>query len=530
MRQAGARTSGLLRNAAVAGLTLGLGLAAGATLAKEEIILLPEDDGTTGQIFITAGSDTVEVTEERTKVTLYARFLQPFIDRNVSQAAIQSAYGSILGIIVGPDNPLDTLPEIVELTLASHPAFMEKVHERQALDYYTSEAYSSFTPRINARGEYGREWTRDPTTYALGDDDFVNLQRREITVELRQMLFDGGSSFSEYDRRVADADASAYQLQALAEQLASQVADAYMDLLRDNDLLELANQNLGRLQEIEGRIGARSDSGAGNLSDLDQAVARVAAAQSAVINREQALRDSMVRYITLVGYPPVKVLIRPETTKDGLPATLDEAVAYAVENHPSIIATEADMEATRQQIRNARSLNWPRLELLIAKRYGDDLDGVEGYDEDFRVMFNLNYNLYNGNADQAKIRRSLARQQQARELREDATRDVTEAVRQAWNGFTQIERRLAALERHVAATVKARDAYGEQFKIGDRTLLDLLDSDNELFQAQSNLIEARRDYATSIYRLRASMGTLVEHFAATIPREAQPTVQYARTP
>jgi len=519
----------LLRQGVALALGASLVLGAGSALAREEIILLPDDDGTVGQIFVMSGSDTEEVSEERTKVILYAKFLAPFIDEDVPPAEIQSIYGSVLGINVPPDNPLDTLPEIVNLTLATHPAFMDKVHERQAFDYFTLESLRNFQPRINAYGEFGREWTRDPGTRALGDDDFVNLERREITVEVRQMVFDGWSSFSEFDRRQADADATAYQLQALGERLASQVADVYMNLLRDNELLELANKNLERHQEILERIRARSDSGVGREADLDQAVARVSGAQATVVERETALTESLIRYVKLVGYPPVKVLLKPDVSKEGLPATVEEAVDYAVQHHPAIITTEADMEAANQQIRNARSLNWPRVELVASKRYGDDLDGVEGFDEDFQVLLNLNYNLYNGNADEAKIKRSVARKQQARDQREDNIREVSEAVRQAWNGFTQIERRMAALERHVASQVKARDAYVEQFRIGDRTLLDVLDAENELFQARSTLVDARRDYGTALFRLRASMGTLVAHFDSDVPREAVPTVRYGRT-
>jgi len=87
-----------------------------------------------------------------------------------------------------------------------------------------------------------------------------------------------------------------------------------------------------------------------------------------------------------------------------------------------------------------------------------------------------------------------------------------------------------SLERRVVSTAKARDAYVEQFKIGDRTLLDLLDSENELFEARGTLVDARRDDAAALYRVRASMGNLVEHFGATVPDEAQPTLLRVRTP
>ncbi|MDX1595281.1 MAG: TolC family outer membrane protein, partial [Gammaproteobacteria bacterium] len=358
------------------------------------------------------------------------------------------------------------------------------------------------------------------------DDDFVDLPRREVELSLRQTLFDGWESASNHDRRQAEADASAYQYRALAERISAQVSDVYLNLLRDNDLLELARENVRIHQGYVDRIGARSEQGVGRTSDLDQAEGRLAAAEDTVIRRETRLQDALVRYVSLVGYPPLEVLIRPRPTKEDLPATVDEAVEFAVNNHPSVVSTAADIEAAQQQLRNARSLNWPRIELGLFARYGDDLDGVEGYDQDFRVMLFFNYNLYNGHADRAKIQRSVYTIEQARTLREDSAREVSEAVRQAWNTIVATERRLASLERHVDSVTKARDAYGEQWRIGDRTLLDVLDAENELFTSRETLIEARRDYQTALYRLRASMGTLVAHFDAEMPHEADPNREY----
>jgi adhesin transport system outer membrane protein len=498
----------------------------GRPLLADEVILLPDEDGVTGAIFFSDGGSTTELDEPRERVQLG---LLGRLKTTASEAYVQEGFGNVLSIVVGQDDPLDTLPEIVNLTLATHPLTMQMAHERQARDQYTREAYSNLFPRLNVRGEIGEEWTRNPTTRRI-DNDFVDLTRREIEVNLRQTLFDGWATQSEFGRRQAAADSSAYQYRALAERVSSQVSDVYLNLLRDNDQLALAKKNVEIHESYVDRISDRTNSGVGRESDLDQAQARLAGAQSNVVERETDLRDSLVRYVSLVGYPPLEVLIRPKPTKDDLPATLDEAIAHAVANHPSIYATEADMEAAQEQLRNARSLYWPRIEVGFNRRYGDDLDGVEGWDEDISIMLYFNYNLYNGRADRAKIQRSVYGIEQVRSLREDTVREVSEAVRQAWNGYTATERRMASLERHVASMLKTRDAYIEQWQINDRTLLDVLDAENELYTSQRTLVEAQRDYTTALYRLRASMGTLVAHFDADMPYEADPTREYARTP
>ena len=516
-----------LRRILLLGVVLGLALTGRQSMAVDEIFLLPDDDGTTGSIVISGGGMDTTLDEPRSKVTLYSTLLRQTLT-GIPESQIQSVFGGVLSILIGADNPLDTLPEIVNLTLATHPAFMEMVHERQARDELTNVAQGGFRPRINVRGDIGQEWTRNPTT-TLFTDDYIDLSRREVEIGLRQTVFDGWATFSEFDRRQAAADASAYQLQALGERISAQVADVYVNLLRDNDLLELANKNMATHEEYLDKISARSGSGVGRGADLDQVEARLAGSQSDVINSETDLKDTLVRYLNLVGYPPLEVLIRPEPTKMDLPASLEAALEMAVREHPAIIATEAAMEESRQQLRNAKSLYWPRIEVGVSTRYGDDLDGVRGFDQDVQLMLYFNYNLYNGGADKAKIQRSVYTIEQARNLREDTIREVRESVRQSWNAFTSTERRMASLERHVSSMGKARDAYREQFRIGDRSLLDVLDGEIELYRSRRTLVEARRDYATALYRLRASMGTLVDHFAAETPREAQPSMEYVRT-
>jgi hypothetical protein len=156
----------------------------GRPLLADEVILLPDEDGVTGAIFFSDGGSTTELDEPRERVQLG---LLGRLKTTASEAYVQEGFGNVLSIVVGQDDPLDTLPEIVNLTLATHPLTMQMAHERQARDQYTREAYSNLFPRLNVRGEIGEEWTRDPFTRQF-EDDFVDLARREIEVNLRQTL------------------------------------------------------------------------------------------------------------------------------------------------------------------------------------------------------------------------------------------------------------------------------------------------------------------------------------------------------
>jgi adhesin transport system outer membrane protein len=129
----------------------------------------------------------------------------------------------------------------------------------------------------------------------------------------------------------------------------------------------------------------------------------------------------------------------------------------------------------------------------------------------------------------ARIARSKALLKQVQDNRESALREVTESLRLAWTALHAAERQRSTLERRVQATEKARDAYRQQFNLGDRSLLDLLDSENELFETRRALVEARADYDIAFYRTQSGLARLVAQLGVTLPPQAEPLQARQRT-
>jgi len=449
--------------------------------------------------------------------------------------AIACTAMALAGLILAPAAQSATLADVVQQTLQTNPTISDLIYERAVREELAEEARAGNRPKVDFIGEAGWEATRSPATRArrraagLDPKEHVDLPRRQALIDGRWVFFDGDRTKAEVARRLDGVDSGAYLLQAEAERITNEVAQNYINVLRDRELVELSQQNLLDHQRIHDQIRERSDSGVGRQADFDQVDGRLALAESNLISSEAKLEDTRAAYARVVGAFPPEQMEPPAVSRQSLPSSVIEATDIAENEHPLVLASEADLAATAEGIRVAKSAFHPTVEANLQARYGDDLDGVEGYDQDFIARVNVGYNLYNGLADQARVRRGEAVQKQAQDARETALRRVAEEVRLAWNALNSAERRLTTLERQVQSSQGARDAYRQQFNLGQRTLLDVLDSENEQFEARRELARARADYNSAIYGVLAGMGRLVSELQQQLPEQAIPLEARVRT-
>jgi adhesin transport system outer membrane protein len=249
---------------------------------------------------------------------------------------------------------------------------------------------------------------------------------------------------------------------------------------------------------------------------LEQALARLSLAQANLASAEANLREANIQFQRVVGEAPIG-LARPAEPA-GVPTSQEDAMGSAVNNHPLMKSAEADIEATRAQTRAGESLLRPRVDFEMGTGYNNNLDGVEYKDNDAYAMLRLRYNLYRGGTDEARVAQRRIETQEAIEVLNRTRRQVEESTRLSWNSLMTSADRLPKLKAHADATAQTREAYAKQFSIGQRTLLDLLDSENELYTARSNYIDGQFVEMFARYRLLADMGTLVSSLGVA-PRE-----------
>lgn len=426
----------------------------------------------------------------------------------------------LVGAAVGLPIQAQTLEEAVTQTLMTHPKVKEAFHLYQVRQYEQDEAVAGYLPTLDADAGIGYEYTDSPGTRDGGARADKTLTRRELGLSLRQMLFDGFKTSSNVHRTQAEADAQRYMLLADAENIALRVAEVYLDVLRQTEIVELSRRNLETHEQIFSDIKRRTDSGVGSTADFTQIQGRVARAYSNMTAAENNLRDAQSQFLSLVNDMPGD-LRQPQPDANFIPPSLDDALAMAKEQHPTLASATFDVDAARYQHEDAKSGFYPKVNLELDSGWDEDIDGVRGHNNDFTAMVRMRYNLFNGGADVARSRSTSALEMQAKDIHMNAYRQVDEGMRLAWAAYESLGRQKDFLRQHVEASYNTVDAYKKQFSLGNRTLLDVLNTENELFEARRSYINAESDQLLAEYRIMNASGHLLDALRFTQPEQWQ---------
>jgi adhesin transport system outer membrane protein len=405
------------------------------------------------------------------------------------------------------------------MTVKTNPDILVETNQRLANDEAVKGARGGFLPKIDLMAGTGRERSDNSVTRAAGFSDRT-LTRREAQATLTQMLFDGFGVSSEYNRNKARVESAAHKVQGTSEAVGLRAIEAYLNVLRNQDLLQLTKTNLDAHVRTQDQIGIRSQGGVGRKSDQEQVDARVGLARANLISAEANLRDAEITFLRIVGAKPV-TLAKPAAPDTGLiPKTIDETVQTAIDNHPILKSARADVKAAEYQHEASKSFLYPRLDLELGYGNNRNLDGVSGDNDERYAMLRMRYNLFKGGSDYARVSETRHLSREAQEVMNRTRRQVDESTRLSWNALYSASERLPSLKAHADMSAATRDSYTKQFNLGQRTLLDLLDSENETFTAQTNYINASYLETFARYRLLADMGQLLAYFGITPPPEA----------
>ncbi|RYF64931.1 MAG: type I secretion protein TolC, partial [Comamonadaceae bacterium] len=297
--------------------------------------------------------------------------------------------------------------------------------------------------------------------------------------------------------------------------------------VRYRELVEQAKQNYVEHKLTTNQIDERTSAGVGRRVDLEQATGRLALAESNLLTEVSNLHDVSARYQRLVGeLPPASVAPLPENFKFAtLPQRSDEVVAMALNNSPTINAALENMLASEAGIASQKAGYMPRVDFRARQSWDRNLIGEQGRSRDSTVELVLTYNFFRGGADRAREQQAVENKFQARELKEKACRDVRQTTAIAFNDSRRLVEQMTYLDQHRLSTEKAREAYRQQFDLGQRTLLDLLDTQNEAFQASRAYVNARYDQLVAQARTLSAMGQLLT--ALNVSRADMPSAMDA---
>ncbi|TNE38134.1 MAG: hypothetical protein EP348_05255 [Alphaproteobacteria bacterium] len=430
----------------------------------------------------------------------------------VSASILTAAFGSFL--LIGSVQA-ETLKEAVQETVKSNPEIGEASANRKAVDQELRQAKGLYYPSVDLAAGAGWEWT---DTVTIDDED---LGRTESSILVTQTLFDGGFRSSEVDRQEGRVDSAAYRVRERSEAIALDAVRAYLDTLRNMEIVKLARENVEKHRRTLGEIKDRVKAGQSGVGDDQQASARLSAAEDTLVETLRTLDDSEITFARVVGSQPTDLQL--PTFEDGaLPKSVEDVVAIALDNNPDIKFASADIRASTAEIEGAKASYYPTINLEVGASADNNLDGVRGHNDDFLAMLRMRYNLYRGGIDEGREKEAIARKSESEQKKIRYQRLVEEEARRSWSTLARSQARAAVLSDQVVSNGQVASTYRQEFEIGQRELLDLLDADNELFNSRTSLVTVEYSVLFAKYRLLATMGRLTTTLGVILPEEARP--------
>jgi len=432
---------------------------------------------------------------------------------------LKPLYSAILLAVACSQAQAMTLSEAIQSTVDNHPELHASVNDRLSADEDVKVAKGGYLPTVDLIAGYGREQTDSPSTRALGNHNKETLNYSDAELRLRQMLFDGFNTPNEVARTQATVNSRAYYIQGTAESLALRTVEVYLEVLKRREMVALARNNLQAHERVNDQIKLRSERGVGSTADLDQSEARLALAANNLYTEEVNLADAEANFFSSTGRLPDE-LEQPASVKGEVPENIELARQTVMDNNPYLKSAQAEVYAAEKQYEVAKAPFYPRFDLELATSADDNVQGDEGHYNTWRAAVVMNYNLFNGMRDKARLQSAAHQINESMDIRNNALRVLNENLSLSWNAMENARKQTPKARDYAAYTARVREAYQQQFCLGQRTLLDLLDSENELFTANRRYTEVRYTEEFSMYRVISAMGELLRKQNVVVPAEA----------
>jgi outer membrane protein len=411
------------------------------------------------------------------------------------------------------------------LALGATPAAAETLRDALARAYQTNPTMTGDRARQRAEDENVPIARADGLPNAGAQANYTenivnaanafNAPERSISVQgqIEVPIYQGGAvrnGIRAADKRV---EAGRSVLRGTESSIFNAVVAAYMDVIRDEAIVQLNQANVGVLDVNLQATNDRFEVGDLTRTDVAQSQARLATARSQLQSAQAQLISSRERYVQVTGAPPIN--LQPPPVLPGLPASPDAAVETALVDNPDLIGAQQQREAARYDVGVANASRLPRLSAITNGQYqnylgtlGTSIPGLAVAQSQRSASIGLQATLplYQGGAPSARVRQAQARESQAIEGQIEVERGVIAQTRSAYASWQAANEVIRSSETAVSANRLSLEGVRAENSVGTRTILDILNAEQELLNSQVQLVTARRDAYVAGFTMLAAMG------------------------
>lgn len=400
-------------------------------------------------------------------------------------------------------NDGEPLTQALVLVYSSNPQLKAQRESLKAVDEGVNQAFSGFLPYAEAGYAKGRE--RDSISHQ--NWNYGDTSSKSLSV--RQDLFNGGESLAAYKTAKERVKAERAQLTAVEQQVLYDAIVAYTDVVEKQLVLAVNHRNVDVLGKQLEATRARFEVGELTRTDSAQSEARLARARS---DERQALGDleaARATYKRVIGVAPNdKVVLPPLPSR--LPTSIEQANEWALAAHPSLEASKFLAQAAETTVDVRSAALWPDVSLIgsMQRNEGVAVTGGPSRADSDAVVLNVTIPIYQSGAEWSRIREAKNLAQQAKFNSMDVRNAVSENVERAWQDYMTAKALVVSSKEALDAAEIALEGITQENQSGLRTILDVLDTEQEAFVARLNVVKASRQEKTQAYRLLAAVGRL----------------------
>lgn len=393
----------------------------------------------------------------------------------------------------------ESLAEAMASAYSSNPTLKGERARQRGTDEQVPQALSGWRPTVTAEGSISRTWSDTSSGPAS------HVTPKSVTIGLSQPIFRGFKTINGTKAAEANVEAGRQNLLAVEQDILFQAIQAYMNVIRDRQIVGLRQLNVDVLRKQFTAADERFKVGEITKTDVAQSKARVSGAQSSVASAKAALAASVANYNNVVGHQPGS-LKYPRLAK--LPRTLDEAQSAAQDINPNILAAAFVEEASNYDTEVKRGDLLPSVNFGASATFTEDPSTTVGSEESATIEGVLTIPLYEAGRVYSTVREAKHIASQRRLQVIQTGRAVRESVSVSWNNLSAARETIRSAKEQVSASQLALDGVRQEYLVGSRTTLDVLDAETEVVNARILLVSAERDQIVAAYQILGSIGQL----------------------
>ncbi len=409
-----------------------------------------------------------------------------------------------------PPGAVESLRAAIIASLKQNPEIQIALARQDDARYGVHEAWSGYLPHLDATVAYGREYNDPYNAKGVGSpSNSTTLTRKEAALTLNQNVWDFGTTVNDIRRARAAYKSAQWATRERIEAISYDIASAYISVLEREKLVGLVEEEIAANEKILKMVTIQEDLGLTTPADVSRAKARLENVRSKLLDAKSALQQAREAYRRQTDHLPGKTVDLPPASA-ALPTSAEAAVAMIDDHNPRMAQAVQDRRSLDKQRASQTGTFFPKIGLMAQGNWKDDVQGPTNFANDARAMVTVTYSFFNGGRDIALRNRLSARLREADYELDRRRREISQDIRIDFNALDAARQKISKIESEIVSAQKVDELYRQQFREGRRSVFDLLDSQQILFDARARELTNNTDKMLAEFRVLQQLGGLFD--------------------